>query len=67
MKLQLVVLVHLECIERDKCGIDPTLIIEGENLTMSGVLSTPNLGVVGEKCALSLHYFDLLGEASNDG
>ena len=36
------------------------------NHTILGVLSTPNLGVVDEKCALSLHYFDLLGEASND-
>ena len=37
------------------------------NLIMSGVLSTLNLGVVDEKCISSLHYFDLLGEASNDG
>ena len=33
---------------------------------LSGVLSTPNPGVVDEKCALSLYYFDLLGDASND-
>ena len=33
---------------------------------MSGVLSTLNPGVVDEKCALSLHYFDLLDEVSND-
>ena len=37
------------------------------NLTMSGVFLTPNPGVVDEKCALSSHYFDLLGEASHDG
>ena len=30
------------------------------------VLSTPNPGIVDEKCALSLYFFDLLGEASND-
>ena len=37
------------------------------NLTLlSGVLSTPNPGVVDEKCASSLRYFDLLGQASND-
>ena len=30
---------------------------------MSRVLSTPNLGVVDEKYAFSLHYFDLLSEA----
>ena len=45
------------------------LIVEGTmyKLThLSGVLSTPNPGVVDEKCALSLHYFDLLGETSND-
>ena len=38
------------------------------NLThLSGVLSTPNLEVVDEKCALSPHYVDLLGRTSNDG
>ena len=37
------------------------------NLThLSGVLSNPNPGVVDEKSALSLRYFDLLGQASND-
>ena len=46
------------------------MIIEGTmyNLThLSGVLSTPNIGVVDEKCALSPHCFNLLGRASNDG
>ena len=69
VKLQLVVLVHLVCIEWDKWGIDPGLIIEGTmyNLThLSGVHSTPNTGVVDEKYAYSLYYFDLLGQASND-
>ena len=45
-------LVHFVYIERDKCGIDPVLIVEGTmyNLThLSGVLSTPNPGVVDEK------------------
>ena len=70
VKLQPVVLVHLECIERDKWGINPGLIVEGTmyNLThLSGVLSTPNPVVVDEKCASSLRYFDLLGQARNDG
>ena len=40
--------------------------MDNVNLIMSGVLSTPNLGVVDEKCALILHYFDLLGEVSNN-
>ena len=56
--------------ERDKWGIDPSLIVEGTmyNLThLSGVLLTPNLGVADEKCALSPHCLDLLGRASNDG
>ena len=51
-------------------GIDPGLIVEGiiYNLThLFGVLLTPNPGVVDEKCASSLCYFDLLGQASNDG
>ena len=45
-------LVHFVCIERDKWGIDPILIDEETmyNLThLSGMLSTPNLGVVNEK------------------
>ena len=44
-------LVHLECIERDKWGIDPGLIGEGtmDNSHFSGMLSTPNLGVFDEK------------------
>ena len=69
LKLQPVVLVHLVCTERNKWGIDLGLIIEGimYNLThLSGVLSTPNPRVVDEKFALSLYYFNLLGEASND-
>ena len=38
------------------------------NLTqLSEVFSTPNQAIVDEKCALSLHYFDLLGQVSNDG
>ena len=41
--------------------------MDNDKLIMSGVLSTPNPGVVDEKCVLSLHYFDLLGQASNDG
>ena len=52
VKLQPVVLVYFVCIERDKWGIDPGLIVEGTmyNLThLSGVLSTPNTGVVDEK------------------
>ena len=47
-----------------------SMIVEGTmyNLThLSGVLSTLNSGVVDEKCAFSLRYFDLLGQASNDG
>ena len=51
-------------------SIDPGLIVEGTmyNLThLSRVFSTPNPGVVDEKCALSPHCFDLLGRASNDG
>ena len=70
VKLRPVVLVHLLCTEQDKRGIDPGLIIEGTmyNLThLSGVLSHPNPGVVDEKCAFSLCYIDLLGQASNDG
>ena len=70
VKLRPVVLVHLVCTEWDKWGIDPGLIIEGTmyNLThLSGVLSTPNPGVVDEKCAVSSHCFDLLVESSNDG
>ena len=70
VKLRPVVLVHLVYPERDKWGIDPELIVEGimYNLTLLfGVLSTPNLGVVDEKCASSLRYFDLLSQASNDG
>ena len=70
VKIQPIVLVHLVCTERDKWGIDPGLIVEGTmyNLThLSGVLSTPNPGVVDEKYALNPHYFDLLGRASNDG
>ena len=46
------------------------MIVEGTMyyLThLSGVLSTPNPGVVDEKCAFSLRYFDLLGQANNDG
>ena len=57
-------------IERDKWGIDPNLIVKGTiyNLThLSWVLWTPNLGVVDEKCAFGLRYFNLLGQASNDG
>ena len=34
---------------------------------MSGVLLTLNPGVFDERCALSLHCFDLFGETSNDG
>ena len=70
VKLQPVVLVHFVCIEWDKWGIDPSLIIEEKmyNLThLSGVLLTPNPGVVDEKYALIPHYFDLLGQANNDG
>ena len=70
VKLRPIVLVYLVYIERDKWGIDPGLIVEGTmyNLThLFGVLSTPNLGFVDEKCSLSPHYFDLLGRASNDG
>ena len=66
----LIVLVYLMCTERDKWSIDLELIIEGimYNLTLlSGVLSTPNLGVVDEKCASNLRFLDLLGQASNDG
>ena len=62
-------LVYLVYIERDKWGIDPDLIVEGTmyNLThLFGVLSTPNPGVVDEKCALNSHYFDLLDRADND-
>ena len=33
---------------------------------MSRVFSTLNPRVVDEKCAFSLHYFDLLSEANND-
>ena len=44
-------------------GVEGTIY----SLTMLEVLSTLNPGVVDEKCALNLHYFDLLGEASNDG
>ena len=46
-------LVHFECIERDKWDIDPSLILEGTmyNLTpLSVVLSTPNPRLVDEKC-----------------
>ena len=53
-------------IERDKWGIDPGLIVQGTmyHLThLSVVLLTPNIGVVDEKCAVSLCYFDLLGQA----
>ena len=70
VKLRPVVLVHLVCTERDKWGIDPELIVEGTmyNLKLlSGVLTTPNPGVVDEKCASSLHNFDLLGQANKDG
>ena len=70
VKLRPVVLVYLVYIERDKWDIDSGLIVEGTmyNLThLSGVLSTPNPGLVDVKCALSPHYFDLLGRASNDG
>ena len=70
VKLRHVVLVYLVYIERGKWGINPGLIIEGTmyNLThLYGVLSTPNPGVVDEKCAFSPRYFDLLGQASNDG
>ena len=38
-----------------------------QNRGMSGVFATPNPGVVDEKCMLSLHHFDLLGKASNNG
>ena len=70
VKLWPVVLVQLVYTEWDKWAIDSELIVEGtmNNLThLSGVLSTPNLGVVDEKCVSSLRYFDLLGLASNDG
>ena len=70
VKLLPVVLVQLVYTEQDKWGIDPSLIVEETmyNLThLSRVLSTPNPGVVDEKCAFSLYYFDLLGQASNDG
>ena len=69
IKLQSIVLLHLVCIERDKWGIDPDMIVEGTmyNLThFSGVLLTPNIRIVDEKCAFSLRCFDLLGQASND-
>ena len=69
VKLQPVVLVHFVCIERDRWGIDPSMIIEEKmyNLThLSGGLSTPNPGLVDEKVCTRLHYFDLLGEADND-
>ena len=52
------------CYASALCVFDPGLIVEGRmyNLThLSGVLSTPNSGVVDEKFAFSLHYFDLLG------
>ena len=42
---------HQSCTDRRR---------DNDNLIMSGVLSTPNPRVVDEKCALSLHYFDLL-------
>ena len=57
-------LVYLVYTERDKWGINPDFNVEGTmyNLAhLSGVLSTPNLGVVDEKCALSPHRFDLFG------
>ena len=63
-------LIYLVYTEQDKWDIDHGLIVEGTmyNLTyLSGVLSTPNPGVVNEKCALSPHCFDLLSQASNDG
>ena len=69
VKLRPIVLVYLVYTERDKWGIDPGLIVEGTMYKLthfSRVLSTPNL-VVDEKCALSPHCFDLLGQASNDG
>ena len=62
-------LVHLLCTERGKWGTDPGLTIEGTmyNLThLSGVLSTPNLGVVDENCTFSLCYYDLFGQTNND-
>ena len=70
VKLQPIVLVHFVCTEQDKWGIDPKLIVKGTmyNLTLLfGVLSTPNPGIVDEKCTSSLRYFDLLGQTSNDG
>ena len=70
VKLQPIVLVHLVCTEHDKWGIELELVVERTmyKLTLlSGVLSTPNPGVVDEKCASSFRYFDLLGQASNDG
>ena len=63
-------LVYLVYTEWDKWGIDPSLIIEQIMYYLShlsGVLLTPNPGVVDEKCAFNLRCFDLLGQASNDG
>ena len=37
------------------------------NLTLLGVLSTLNPGVVDERCAFSVHWFDLFGETINNG
>ena len=60
-------LVYLVYIKWDKWGIEPGLIVKGAVYNLTGVLSTPNPGVVDEKCALSPHCFDLLGETNNDG
>ena len=41
-QLQLVMLVHFVCIERDKWGIDPGLILEGTMYNLTLVRSALN-------------------------